>query len=91
MSARLDNKELLSEEDQQEVSSHRSSEATEQLVILGRGQGFVTYDDVLNAFPEAESDMEQLEDLFASLSSRALRSALCTRRRRLRMSVKMRV
>jgi RNA polymerase primary sigma factor len=67
MSAQLDDKEFLSEEDQQGATSHRSSEATEQLVILGRGQGFVTYDDVLNAFPEAESNMEQLEDLFANL------------------------
>jgi len=67
MSAPLDDKEFLSEEGQQEANSHRSSEATEQLVTLGRGQGFVTYDDVLNAFPEAESNMEQLEDLFANL------------------------
>ena len=67
MSAQLDDKEFLSEEDQQGATARRSSEATEQLVILGRGQGFVTYDDVLNAFPEAESNMEQLEDLFANL------------------------
>jgi RNA polymerase primary sigma factor len=67
MSAQLDDKEFLSEEDQQGAAPRRSSEATEQLVILGRGQGFVTYDDVLNAFPEAESNMEQLEDLFANL------------------------
>src|SRR5512139_2984290 len=39
----------------------------EQLFALGRGQGFVTYDDVLNAFPEAESNIEQLEDLFTNL------------------------
>jgi RNA polymerase primary sigma factor len=45
----------------------RSAEATEQLMVLGRDQGFVTYDDVLNAFPEAESNLEQLEDLFANL------------------------
>jgi RNA polymerase primary sigma factor len=47
--------------------TNRSSEATEQLIELGRDQGFVTYDDVLNAFPEAETNMEQLEDLFANL------------------------
>ena len=35
--------------------------------MLGRDQGFVTYDDVLNAFPEAETNLEQLEDLFANL------------------------
>jgi RNA polymerase primary sigma factor len=45
----------------------RSKEATAQLFSLGRDQGFVTYDDVLNAFPEAETNMEQLEDLFANL------------------------
>ena len=45
----------------------RSAEATEQLITLGRDQGFVTYDDVLNAFPEAENNVEQLEDLFANL------------------------
>ena len=38
MSAPLEGKEFLSEEDQQEASPHRSSEATEQLVILGRGR-----------------------------------------------------
>ena len=45
----------------------RSAEAAEQLLTLGRDQGFVTYDDVLNAFPEAEANLEQLEDLFANL------------------------
>jgi len=45
----------------------RSAEAAEQLIVLGRDQGFVTYDDVLNAFPEAEINIDQLEDLFANL------------------------
>jgi RNA polymerase primary sigma factor len=45
----------------------KSREAAAQLFNLGRDQGFVTYDDVLNAFPEAEANMEQLEDLFANL------------------------
>ena len=67
MSAQIDDKNILPEEEQQGTAPRRSSEATEQLVILGRDQGFVTYDDVLNAFPEAESNMEQLEDLFANL------------------------
>ena len=47
--------------------SARSAEATEQLITLGRDQGYVTYDDVLNTFPEAENHVEQLEDLFANL------------------------
>jgi RNA polymerase primary sigma factor len=46
---------------------NRSAEATDQLIMLGRDQGFVTYDDVLNAFPEAETNLEQLEDLFTNL------------------------
>ena len=67
MSAQIEDENFLPEEEQQGTAPRRSSEITEQLVILGRDQGFVTYDDVLNAFPEAESNMEQLEDLFANL------------------------
>jgi len=42
-------------------------DAVEQLISLGRDQGFVTYDDVLNVFPEAEASLDRLEDLFAAL------------------------
>ena len=41
--------------------------ALEFLLNLGRKQGFVTYDDVLQVMPEAENNMDQLEDTFASL------------------------
>ena len=41
--------------------------ALEFLLNLGRAQGYVSYDDVLQVMPEAESNMEQLEDTFASL------------------------
>ena len=41
--------------------------ALEYLLELGRKQGFVTFDDVLRVLPEAESNMDQLEDTFASL------------------------
>jgi RNA polymerase primary sigma factor len=47
--------------------TERPLTAAERLFVLGRGQGFVTYDDVLSAFPEAESNIEQLEDLFTTL------------------------
>ena len=30
-------------------------------------QGFVTYDDILTAFPEAEENLEELEDILATL------------------------
>ncbi len=67
MSAQIEDSEFQAEGELQDEVSIRSVEAAEQLVILGRDQGFVTYDDVLNAFPEAETNIEQLEDLFASL------------------------
>ncbi len=41
--------------------------ALEFLLNLGKTQGFVSYDDVLQVMPEAESNMDQLEDTFASL------------------------
>ncbi|HRA66222.1 MAG: RNA polymerase sigma factor RpoD [Caldilinea sp.] len=41
--------------------------ALESLLALGRTQGYVSYDDVLKVMPEAESSMEQLEDIFAAL------------------------
>ena len=39
----------------------------ERLVALGRSQGYVTYDDVMEAVPEAELNIEQLEDALATL------------------------
>lgn len=40
----------------------------EQLFNVGREKGYVTYDDILAAFPDAEKNLEQMEELFASLS-----------------------
>ncbi len=41
--------------------------AIERLLDLGRSQGYVTYDDVMEAVPEAELHIEQLEDALATL------------------------
>ena len=41
--------------------------ALEYLLTMGKSKGFVTYDDVLHVMPEAENNMEQLEDAFAAL------------------------
>src|SRR5437762_6710802 len=41
--------------------------ALEHLLTLGRAQGYVSYDDVLRVMPEAENNMEQVEDVFAGL------------------------
>jgi len=39
----------------------------ERLVALGSGQGYVTYDDVMEAVPKAELNIEELEDALATL------------------------
>lgn len=41
--------------------------AIERLLNVGRSQGYVTYDDVMEAVPEAELNIEQLEDALATL------------------------
>ena len=40
-----------------------------KLLAMGRKKGFVTFDDILNFFPNAEQDVAQLEDAFAALLS----------------------
>lgn len=40
----------------------------QELIGRGREQGFVTQDDILAAFPEAESKVEELDDLYARLA-----------------------
>lgn len=42
-------------------------QALENLLNLGRTQGYVSYDDVLGVLPEAENNMDQLEDTIAAL------------------------
>jgi RNA polymerase primary sigma factor len=42
-------------------------DAIEHLLSLGREQGFLTYDDILATFPEVETNLEQLEELFSTL------------------------
>ncbi|MDX9991014.1 MAG: sigma-70 family RNA polymerase sigma factor [Anaerolineales bacterium] len=40
-----------------------------RLIELGRQKSYVTLDDILHFFPEAEQDVEQLEEAFAALLS----------------------
>jgi RNA polymerase primary sigma factor len=51
----------LAENENEEVSGE------EYLLAKASEQGFVTYDDILTAFPQAEENMEELEDLLATL------------------------
>ena len=43
--------------------------ALARLIELGRQKSFVTIDDILHFFPEAEQDVDQLEEAFAALIS----------------------
>ncbi|RPH58749.1 MAG: RNA polymerase subunit sigma, partial [Chloroflexi bacterium] len=40
-----------------------------RLIEMGRQKSYVTLDDILHFFPEAEQDVEQLEEAFAALLS----------------------
>jgi RNA polymerase primary sigma factor len=59
------NEELLTSiDDQDDVQN-----AVARLIELGRQKSYVTYDDILHLFPEAEQDVDQLEEAFAALMS----------------------
>jgi RNA polymerase primary sigma factor len=52
-------------EEQLEIEEEMSGE--EYLLTKAAEQGFVTYDNILTAFPEAEENLEELEDIMATL------------------------
>jgi RNA polymerase primary sigma factor len=43
--------------------------AIQQLLEVGRAKNFVTYDDILRFFPEAERDIDQLDEAHAALQA----------------------
>ena len=43
--------------------------AIARLIELGRQKSYVTIDDILSFFPDAETDVDQLEEAFAALIS----------------------
>ncbi len=53
--------------DTAQADAQSETNPIERLVTLGRNQGYVTYDDVMEAVPEAELHIEQLEDALATL------------------------
>jgi len=57
------NDDLLQEMEEQEHP------AIARLVELGRQKSYVTIDDILGLFPDAEQDVDQLEEAFAALIS----------------------
>ncbi len=45
----------------------RKAPAITQLIELGKERGYVTIDDILQFFPEAEQDVEQLDEVYEAL------------------------
>ena len=65
--------ELKTQEKIQEPEGAQDeSTPIELLIELGDSQGYVTYDDVMEAIPEAELNIEQLEDALAALIERGI-------------------
>jgi RNA polymerase primary sigma factor len=62
------NEKLLNDLGVENEHDHdRDHPAVARLIELGRKQGYVTIDDILNFFPEAERDVDKLEEAFAAL------------------------
>ncbi|RLC67954.1 MAG: RNA polymerase subunit sigma [Chloroflexi bacterium] len=49
------------------IETEEELEGEEYLLTKATEQGFVTYDDILTAFPHAEENLEELEDILATL------------------------
>ncbi|GAB4544307.1 MAG: RNA polymerase sigma factor RpoD [Anaerolineales bacterium] len=59
----MDVDKILLSDEEEEFS------AISRLIELGRQKSYVTLDDILHFFPEAEQDVEQLEEAFSALLS----------------------
>lgn len=51
------------------VDEEEEFPAIARLVELGRQKGYISLDDIIHFFPEAEQDVEQLEEAFSALLS----------------------
>ena len=49
------------------LPAEEENPAIEKLIELGRERGYVTVDDILALFPDAERDIDQLEEAYAAL------------------------
>ena len=60
---------MIDEEMLNDIDEQEEHPAIARLIELGRQKTFVTIDDILNFFPDAEQDVDQLEEAFAALIS----------------------
>jgi RNA polymerase primary sigma factor len=64
--------ESVKQETAANLEGEQALSAIEHLLGLGNTQGYVTYDDVMKAVPEAELNIEELEDALAALIERGI-------------------
>lgn len=62
--SKIINEDLLNAIEKEDQITHIS-----RLIELGRQQGYITIDDILHLYPEAEEEVDQLEEVFAALIS----------------------
>ena len=60
---------MINEELLKGIEEPDENTAIARLIELGRQKSYVTIDDIMNLFPEAEQDVDQLEEAFAALLS----------------------
>ena len=60
---------MIDEELLHDIEEPDEHPAIARLIELGRQKSYVTIDDILGFFPEAEQDVDQLEEAFAALLS----------------------
>ena len=60
---------MIDEELLHDMDEREKHPALARLIELGRQKTYVTIDDILSFFPEAEQDVDQLEEAFAALIS----------------------
>ncbi|NUM49108.1 MAG: sigma-70 family RNA polymerase sigma factor [Anaerolineales bacterium] len=53
----------------EKTAEKNQSYSVQQVIALGRQQGYITLDDLMQFFPEAEEDINQLDEVFAALLS----------------------
>lgn len=51
------------------MEDHEENDAVARMVEMGRQKSYITIDDILTFFPDAEQDVDQLEEAFAALIS----------------------
>jgi RNA polymerase primary sigma factor len=65
-SRRVDDYEIT-EPGLEEGQPDEDGQVIDRLIELGKERGYVTVDDILTAFPEAERDIDQLEEAYSAL------------------------